>query len=125
MDETTAFDICAFPKEITMDAKEDLPTVVIRKTEADVLALNFIQSSSGSAIGGDEEPYNGDYRTRVAIVKQSYGGYPQGVYSRIEITTFGSKSAPKAFKMDYEILSHRESAEVGESSVCTGIAYKL
>lgn len=129
MDESTAFDLCVLPKEIKMDAKEDLATVVINKTYSSSYKqkIQFIESTTGGSIsGGDlKEPYMGDYRIRVALLNLAIPSYPGGVYYRVEITTFGSKQAPKAFTVSNEALNYQGSAELAEDSACTGYAYRL
>jgi hypothetical protein len=129
IDEDTAFALCGLPKEISLDDREDLPTVVIRRTLAPVARqseISYIQASSGGISGGDlREPYMGDYRVRVALLKLNSLGYRGGVYQRVEVVTYGSKQAPKAFTVDVELLNYRESAELAEGSVCTGYAYRL
>jgi hypothetical protein len=131
MDSITAFDICGLPQEIKLDAREDLATVVINKTQSTnpkQIKIEFIQASDGGIIGGDlREPYMGDYRDRVAIVRSTEfsEAYKGGVFNRVEVITYGSPSAPKAFTVDVELLNYRESAELAEGSVCTGYAYRL
>ncbi len=131
MDEITAYDICDLPKQIKMDAREDLATVVIQLTQANdpsQLKIKFIQATSGGVSGGNlVEPYIGDYRVRVALVNStSYSeAYKGGIYNRVEVITYGSTSAPKAFTVDVDLLNYRESAELAEDSICTGYAYRL
>lgn len=129
MDETTAFDMCGLPKEISLDAREDLATVVIQKTQAIYdknLKIQTIQANGGSMSGGGlVEPYTGAYRTRVALVSQTGIGYAFGVFKRLEVTTYGSTAAPKAFEVNMEILNYRESAELGEDSMCAPFSYVL
>ncbi|RZA02211.1 MAG: hypothetical protein EOP11_16865 [Proteobacteria bacterium] len=130
MDAITAFDICGLPKEIKLDAREDLATVVIKELSGKAAApkIQFIQATSGAMSGGGlTELYSGNYRTRVALVNlpATAGAYRGGVYERVELNTFGSPKAPKSFTVDKEPLNYRESAELGEDSVCTGIAYFL
>jgi hypothetical protein len=130
MDAITAFDICGLPKEIKMDSREDLPSLVIKTVagRGPQAKIQFIQATSGGVSGGNlTEVYSGDYRTRVALVNlPSYAGaYRGGVYQRVEISTYGSTKAPKSFTVDTELLNYRESAELAEDSVCTGYAYRL
>lgn len=130
MDEITAFGICGLPERIVMDAKKDLPTEVIYQTQAQRrqhVKIQYIQATSGSIQGGElEEPYLGKYRERVALVNVDSGnGYPGGVFQRIEVTTYGSTAAPKAFIVTAELLNYRGSAELAEGSICTGYAYAL
>jgi len=124
-----AFNICGLPKEIKMDARHDLATVVIQTTQSmnpKDLEITTIQSTKGSVAGGGlNEPYMGDYRVRVAIVRLKDPNYPSGIYNRVEVRTYGSTAAPKAFIVDVELLNYRESAELAENSVCSGFAYKL
>ncbi len=131
MDEIMAFDICGLPQEIKMDAKEDLPTVVIKRTHAlnpSQLSINYIQRTSGSISGGGlVEPYVGAYRTRVALVHSlEYSeAYKGGVYYRAQVTTYGSVTAPKSFIVTSDLLNYLESAELAEGSLCTNYAYRL
>jgi hypothetical protein len=124
LDRDTVEGMCGIPLVIQMDAKEDLATVVAKR----VLGggdIQKIEASSGS-LAGAAEPYNGDYRTRVSIVKSDGGGYYKlGVFKRLEVTTYGSTSAPKAFEVAVELLNHRNSAELGEDMACANLAYKL
>ncbi|RYZ98438.1 MAG: hypothetical protein EOP11_20685 [Proteobacteria bacterium] len=130
MDAITAFDICGLPKEIKLDSRADLPTVMIQKLslKAEAPKIQFIQASNGGISGGDlTELYSGDYRVRVALVNLpgTAKAYRGGVFQRVEITTYGSKQAPKSFTVDVDLLNYRESAELAEDSVCTGYAYRL
>ena len=129
MDEITAYDICGLPSEFKMDAQADLATVVIQKalaTSPNQVEIKFIQATSGGWTGGGLiEPYTGDYRVRVGLVNTKSEAYRGGIYNRVEVTTFGSTAAPKAFLVDVELLNYRESAELAEDSVCTGYAYRL
>lgn len=128
IDQDTAENVCDIPTEIRMDSKADLATVVLNKAYANTIRapkIQTIQATKGGIVGGDlKEPYMGDYRTRVALVHEHYN-YPSDVVSRVEVITYGSPAAPKAFTVDAEILNYRESAEVMEGSICTGLAYKL
>ena len=129
MDSITAFDICGLPEEIKMDSRADLPTLVIqaRATDPRQLKIQTIQASRGSIQEGAEEPYTGEYRERVALVQLlAYAPYYKGgVFERVQVTTYGSTAAPKAFVVDVELLNYRESAELAEGSICTGYAYRL
>lgn len=129
MSEIAAFDICGLPKEITLDAREDLPTVVMNKTlvsESGKLKTQTIQATKGSVVGGGlEDPYLGDYRVRVAIAQVESEAYRFGIFSRVEVTTYGPTHAPKAFVVNVDALNYLESAELAEGSVCTGYAYRL
>lgn len=131
MDEITAYDICGLPKEFRMDSRADLATEVIQKVFAggyQKTKIQMIQATSGSLIGGDNgNPYEGDYRVRVALVNlpDTSGAYKGGVVYRVEINTFGSTAAPKGFTVDTDLLNYRESAELGEDSACTGYKYYL
>jgi hypothetical protein len=124
LDRDTVEGMCGIPLVIQMDAKEDLASVVAKR----VLGggdITKIEASSGS-LAGAAEPYNGNYRTRVSIVKSDGGGYYKlGVFKRLEVTTYGSTSAPKAFEVAVELLNHRNSAELGEDMACANLAYKL
>ena len=121
--------MCALPDGISMDSKEDLATVVMKKLIASNIEITKIQASGGSMSGGGiEAPYTGDYRVRVSITKIppiARSIYPLGIYQRVEVTTFGSPAAPAAFTVTRELLNYRESAELGEDSICTNFSYRL
>lgn len=132
MEESVATGLCGLPKIIELDAKEDLATVAIKKTQASNpadLEIDFIQASEGSQTDGElKEPYAGDYRDRVAIsrLKSAKDAFhSKGYYRRVEVFTYGSKAAPKSFIIYSELINYRESAEMSEDSLCTGIAYRL
>lgn len=131
MDQDVAHSLCGLPETIVMDAKEDLATVVIKKTQTNdpkKIEIQTIQANGGSISGGGlEAPYMGDYRTRVSITKipGHADAYKHGIYNRVEVVTYGSPAAPAAFTVDVQVLNYRESAELAEGSICTGFAYRL
>lgn len=130
IDAETAFEICGLPKFLSMDAKEDLATVVINRTQTTdpgAIRTQYIQATSGAISGGGlQEPYMGDYRVRVGLVSTKAPVYSSSpLVTRVEVVTYGSPKAPKAFTVHTELLNFRDSAEFAESSVCTGYAYRL
>ena len=125
----TIEDLCGLPLTMTFDDKQDIPQLVTLKTQhADpkTAKIQWIEKSVGGISGGDlKEPYQGDYVRRVAIVRlPGDGGYKEGIYNRVEVTTYGSAKAPKAFEVESDLLNYRQSAELAEASACSRLAYK-
>lgn len=127
----TTFEVCMMPMTFQIDSRDDLAITFTQKalkSGAKSVQIKTIESSVGSIGGGDlKEPYLGDYRTRVEIIRteEDARAYPEGVYKRVEIVTYGSTSAPKAFQVHTQLLNYLDSAELAEEMACPAVSYKL
>lgn len=123
--DSTSLDICGYPQDFSMDAKAPLaPTFIKEAMFTSAVDIENIQASEGSISGG--YGYSGDYREKVYIVKQKVGNYYlPAIYYRVQVTTYGSTTAPHGFVVATELLNHRSSAELAEGAFCGDIYYKL
>lgn len=125
----TMLDICGFPVNFKMDAAAPLASTFIKELFTyGSISLEEIQATEGSMHGGGLHPaYSGDYREKVYIVKQVLpdGAYSPGIYTRVQVNTYGSKTAPSGFIVNSQLLNHYYSAEMAEGAFCGDIYYKL
>lgn len=124
--DATSLDICGYPTEFTMDASAPISTTFIDQMFFGDVGMERIQATDGGVAGNPGSAYNGDYRVKVYIVKQTIEGvYEPGIFFRVQVTTYGSKSAPSGMVVNNEILNYRHSAELAEGSFCGDVYYKL
>lgn len=123
----TSLDICGFPTEFTIDSKDPIGPTFIGRMFWSVEKTERIQTAEGSVSGGNlAVAYSGDYREKVYIVKQVIEGvYEPGIFSRVEVTTYGSTKAPSGMIVNVELMNHRYSAELAEGAFCGNVYYKL
>lgn len=128
--DATGLDICDYPEEFKIEASLPIATTFIRNAlytaDADI-SLENIQATEGSISGGSNpKEYQGDYREKVYIVKQVIkGAYEPGIYTRVEVVTYGDKNAPTGLVVNSTLLNHTYSAELAEGANCGNIYYKL
>jgi len=122
-------DNCGYPESFRVDSAAPIGPELIKQTfSSDAkITIENIQSTSGTLAGGDRnEAYLGEYREKVYLVKQVIKGiYEPGIFTRVQINTYGSTSAPTGITISSELLNHRYSAELGEGADCGEIWFRL
>lgn len=121
MDRETVEAMC--DTTFTLDSTQDLAKTLIAQKYGNTKP-ELIEKSRGSISGADKDAFNGDYLTRVFIVKQDgLGAYPYGIYYAVTVTQYGEDAARKGFELGTNLLNYRNSAELAEDSACDYLSY--
>lgn len=121
MDRETVEAMC--DTSFTLDSTQDLAKTFIAQKYGNPKA-ELIEKSRGSISGADKDAFNGDYLTRVFIVKQDgIGAYPYGIYYAVTITQYGEDAARKGFELNTNLLNYRGSAELAEDFACENLSF--
>lgn len=104
--------------EYRVDSAADLAIVVVKELVGyggKIQEIEKTRSTDGRAI-----------LTRTYIAKRApLEGYPYGVYWRVAVSQKGTGANRSEFTLNSELLNYRDSAEIGEGSVCDNLTYVI